>query len=65
MTKMGNQESFDDWWLRLVALASDQNREKYLCTRGRHLMDWRAKLEPSEVIEYRIGEVLHKNQVHR
>lgn len=60
---MINQESFDDWWLRLVALASDQNREKYLCTRGHHMMDWRAKLEPSEVIENRIRKVLHKHEV--
>jgi hypothetical protein len=62
---VAEQESFDAWWQRLVALASDQNREKYLCTRGYHLMDWRAKLEPNEVIEYRIGQVLHKGQFDR
>lgn len=57
---MPNQESFNGWWSRLVTLASDQNREKYLKTKGNHVSDWAAKLKPNEVIEYRIKEVLRR-----
>lgn len=57
---MTNQESFDAWWLRLVTLASDQGREKYLKTKGNHVSDWASKLKPEEVIEYRLKDVLHR-----